>query len=135
MKKQTILFLAGSLLALASCGGGNNANQENAQAKLDSMQKAMDMQVQQHQKDSMAAAMNAEKAKSDSLAGAMKKEEEKMASGKHHEAKHGNATANSNTPPPPPPPATSQNKWNNQQQTPNNQQPTTTSQSKWGNGK
>lgn len=85
MKKQTILFLASGLLALASCGG--NASQDNAQAKVDSMQKAMEaQQKEQAMKDSMSAVMAAEKAKADSLAGVMGKEKE-QASAKH-EGKH-----------------------------------------------
>jgi len=111
MKKQTILFLAGGLLALASCGGSNEGSKDNAQAKLDSMQNAMQMQQkEQAVKDSMAAAMNAEKAKSDSMAGAMKKEEEsKMAGSKHHEAHKGEAKNTENVPQPSSPPAPTTN--------------------------
>lgn len=132
MKKQTILFLASGLLALASCGN-NNAPQENAQAKIDSMQKAMDMQKrEQAMKDSMATVMAVEKAKADSLAGVMAKEKEQASTKGTHSGTHkGKSAAKETTPPPPP---TSQSKWNsNQQQNPDpNKKDEPTSKSKWG---
>lgn len=88
MKKQTILLLAGGLLALASCGDGGKADAEKAQKAADSMKNAMEMQAkEQAMKDSMTAVMNAQKASADSAAAAMKAEEEKKAGAKggHHE--------------------------------------------------
>jgi len=111
MKKQTILFLAGGLLALASCGNNNNASQENAQAKVDSMKNVMDMQQkEQAMKDSMAAVMAAQKAKTDSMEAAMKAEQEHKSSKGEHKGHEGSAKTPAQsvvpqpvTPPPPPP--------------------------------
>jgi hypothetical protein len=116
MKKQTILFLAGGLLALASCGNNNNASQENAQAKVESMKNVMDMQQkEQAMKDSMAAVMTAQKAKTDSMEAAMKAEQEHKGGKAEHKGHEGTAkTAPQPSAPPPPPPASTQdNKFNN----------------------
>jgi|GEM_PF-3763470 len=115
MKKQTILLLAAGVLALASCGDGGKKEQENAQAKVDSMANAMKLQAT---KDSMTAVMNAEKAKTDSLANAMKAEEEKKAaetkhSSKGHAATKGGDKKAETAPAPAPTPSTQDSKFNN----------------------
>lgn len=134
MKKQTILLLSAGLLALASCGDGGKKEQENAQAKVDSMANAMKMQAT---KDSMTAVMNAEKAKTDSLANAMKAEEEKKATEAKHSSKGHAATKGSDKKAEPAPAPTSQSKWNNtpapSKDSKDAKPKEATSKSKWGN--
>lgn len=106
MKKQSILFLAGGLLALASCNN-NAGNGGMTQAQVDSIVniKVQEMTVQmQASNDSMINSVAQMKA--DSMIAAMKG----ATSSSSHTTKHSSTTsapATTATPPPPPPPARS----------------------------
>jgi len=76
--KKHILLLAGSAMILASCGSNNNENQQNEQAKMDSIAKAnaaLQDEINKKRNDSTINAMAA--AKADSMAAATKAEETK----------------------------------------------------------
>jgi hypothetical protein len=101
MKRQSILFLAGGLLALASCNS-NNENAGMSQAQIDSMVnvKVQEMTVQmQASNDSMINALA--QAKADSMIAAMKGA---SASSSSHSTHHTTTTKPTETAPPPPPP-------------------------------
>jgi uncharacterized membrane protein len=103
MKKQSILFLAGGLMALASCNnGGQNAGM--SQAQVDSMVnvKVQEMTVQMQAKNDSSINALAQ-AKADSMINAMKGASASAAPAPSH---HSSKPAATPTPAPAPQPAT-----------------------------
>jgi len=104
MKKYILLFGAGSMLALASCGGGETKPEESQQA-IDSAVNAK-MQVKEAEmkayNDSIINAAAIEKAKADSIKAAA---EQIKASGGKSTGKTSKPSSKPTPPPPPPTPA------------------------------